>query len=147
MLEGGNQEIARWLNEKAVDLCFCAAPDSKTSCDWLPLYQDEMVVWLPKDHPMANQTSYPVAMLSQEKFIHTLPNEDTDQDRLIVAEKLQLNERYTTRDGFTTYNMVEAGTRRERQSTADFTKVARCSCRSAIATGSLCVTWSGCAKL
>ena len=109
MLEGGNQEIARWLNEKAVDLCFCAAPDPKTSCDWLPLYQDEMVVWLPKDHPMANQTSYPVAMLSQEKFIHTLPNEDTDQDRLIVAEKLQLNERYTTRDGFTTYNMVEAG--------------------------------------
>ena len=58
---------------------------------------------------MANQTSYPVAMLSQEKFIHTLSNEDTDQDRLIVAEKLQLNERYTTRDGFTTYNMVEAG--------------------------------------
>ena len=109
MLEGGNQEIARRLNEKAVDLCFCAAPDPKTSCDWLPLYQDEMVVWLSKDHSMANQTSYPVAMLSKEKFIHTLPNEDTDQDRLIVAEKLQLNERYTTRDGFTTYNMVEAG--------------------------------------
>lgn len=109
MMEGGNQEIARWLNEKSVDLCFCAAPDPKTVCDWLPLYQDEMVAWLPKDHPMANRPSYPVEMLSQEKFIHTLPNEDTDQDRLIVGENLQLNERYTTRDGFTTYNMVEAG--------------------------------------
>ena len=96
---------------------------------------------------MANQTSYPVAMLSQEKFIHTLPNEDTDQDRLIVAEKLQLNERYTTRDGFTTYNMVEAGLGVSVNQRLISQKWQGASCRSAIATGSLCVTWSGCAKL
>lgn len=45
----------------------------------------------------------------REPFIHTSPDHDTDQDRLLAALWLHPQTRFTTRDGFTTYNMVAAG--------------------------------------
>lgn len=106
--EGGNAEMRKWLSEKSVDCCFCAGMNPEGT-DWIPLYQDEMVAWLPKDHPMASANSYPVRNLEQEPFIHTDPDDDTDQDRLIQKWHLKMNTRYTTRDGFATYNMVASG--------------------------------------
>jgi DNA-binding transcriptional LysR family regulator len=107
--EGGNAEMGQWLNSRAVDLCFCAKPANGTYCDWLPLYEDEMVMWLPEGHPYAHAARYPLREIEHEAFIHTLANHDTDQDRLIREEGLLVQDRYTTRDGFTTYSMVEAG--------------------------------------
>lgn len=109
MKEGGNLEIGSWLNEHAIDLCFGAKPAKGVSAEWIPLYKDEMVAWLPADHPKAHARYFRVKDFNKEPFIHTLPNRDTDQDRLIAAEKLTPNTRFSTRDGFTTYNMVEAG--------------------------------------
>ena len=45
----------------------------------------------------------------REPFIHTSPDHDTDQDRLLAALWLHPQTRFTTRDGFTAYNMVAAG--------------------------------------
>ncbi|MGN0363617.1 MAG: LysR family transcriptional regulator [Bilifractor sp.] len=108
MQEGGNLDMARWLSEKSVDLCICAKP-ANSAYRWIPLYRDEIVVWLPIDHPLAKEKAIPIRCLEKEAFIHTSPGQDTDQDRLIEAQHLHMNEKYTTRDGFTTYNMVEAG--------------------------------------
>lgn len=107
--EGGNLEMKRWLNEKSVDCCFCAEPSPGTICDWLPIFQDEIVVWLPKSHPKAGADSFPIRDLEKEPFIYTSPNHDTDQDRLLSAEHLNPNVCYSTEDGFSTYNMVAAG--------------------------------------
>lgn len=106
--EGGNSEIRSWLASGQIDLAICAKP-SDHQLNWHLLFKDRLVAWLPKTHPLANAVAYPVGRLSQEDFIHTLPNKDTDQDRLIKEAGLTLKEKYTTRDGFTTYNMVEAG--------------------------------------
>lgn len=38
-----------------------------------------------------------------------MPDHDTDQDRLLAALRLHPQIHFTTRDGFTTYNMVAAG--------------------------------------
>ena len=51
LLEGTNQELAQWLNEKAVDCCLAAKPGADVAYDWIPLKDDELVVWLPPDHP------------------------------------------------------------------------------------------------
>ena len=67
------------------------------------------MVWLPKEHPKAKQKNYKIKDLEAEDFIHTLPGQDTDQDRLIQQEGLNLQTRFTTKDGFTTYQMVKAG--------------------------------------
>jgi DNA-binding transcriptional LysR family regulator len=106
--EGGNLEMAKWLEEQSVDCCFCARP-SLSGIDWIPLYHDELVMWLPKDHPLAHAKSYPVARLEEEHFIHTMPGQDNDLDRLISRLHLKMNTDFTTKDAFSTYNMVEAG--------------------------------------
>lgn len=108
MLEGGNREMSRWLSEKSVDCCFLAEP-GETPCDWTPLFKDEIVAWLPKHHPYANAASFPIEKLADEVFIHTQPGEDTELDRLLSAQNLKPNVGFTTRDAFTTYNMVAAG--------------------------------------
>ena len=108
MQEGGNREMAKWLQEKSVDCCFCAKP-KLVLCDWFPVYRDELVAWLPRDHPLAESDSFPVNALETEPFIHTSPDHDTDQDRLLATFDLHPQTCFTTRDGFTTYNMVEAG--------------------------------------
>lgn len=109
VIEGGNKELTRRLNEKSVDLCFCGEPSKSANCDWIPLYKDRMVAWLPPDHPKASNKTFKISDLEKYPFIHTFPNQDSDQDRLIESENLILNERYSTKDAFTTYNMVEAG--------------------------------------
>lgn len=108
MQEGGNREMAKWLQEKSVDCCFCAKPNMP-DCDWISVYKDELVVWLPKGHPRTAEAAFPVKDLEKEPFIHTSPDHDTDQDRLLAAFDLHPHTCFTTRDGFSTYNMVEAG--------------------------------------
>lgn len=109
MKEGGNKEMTRWLNEKSVDCCFCAEPSANTLCDWIPIRQDELLVWIPKSHPKSKMKSFPINDLEKEPFIFTMPNQDTDIDRLLRDEKLSPNIRFSTADAFTTYCMVEAG--------------------------------------
>ena len=109
LLEGGNKEIAKWLAEKSVDICLCAEPQDSGEYRWKELYRDPLVAWLPKDHPKVKQKTYRIKDLETEEFIHTLPGQDTDQDRLIKQEGLKLKTRFTTKDGFTTYQLVKAG--------------------------------------
>ena len=108
MQEGGNLEMARWLNERSVDCCFGAQMHGD-KYDWLPVFRDELVAWLPRGHELAEADAFPLTRLQNEPFIHTSPNHDTDQDRLLEQHDLHPQTCFTTRDGFTTYNMVEAG--------------------------------------
>ena len=108
MQEGGNLEMARWLNERSVDCCFGAQMHGD-KYDWLPVFRDELVAWPPRGHELAEADAFPLMRLQNEPFIHTSPNHDTDQDRLLEQHDLHPQTCFTTRDGFTTYNMVEAG--------------------------------------
>ena len=80
MQEGGNLEMARWLNERSVDCCFGAQMHGD-KYDWLPVFRDELVAWLPRGHELAEADAFPLMRLQNEPFIHTSPNHDTDQDR------------------------------------------------------------------
>jgi DNA-binding transcriptional LysR family regulator len=107
--EGGNRELSSWLAESSIDCCFSAKPSASVTCDWLPLWQDELVAWLPADHPQANDDTFPLKDLEKYPFIITLPEEDTDIDRLLSAEDLHPDIRFSTADVFTSWRMVEAG--------------------------------------
>ena len=69
LLEGTNQELAQWLNEKAVDCCLAAKPGADVAYDWIPLKDDELVVWLPPDHPWTAEKEIPVEWLNGAPFI------------------------------------------------------------------------------
>lgn len=100
--------MAQWVSQRSVDCCFCAEPGPRVECDWIPLYEDELLAWLPANHPKA-AGPFPLADVQTEPFIVTSPDQDTDIDRLMAANHLQPNTRFTTADAYTTYRMVEAG--------------------------------------
>lgn len=106
--EGSNQELGRWLGEKSVDCCFAPRPDPALGCDWIPLVEDEQVAWLPADHPLAGAEAFPVHAFDGAPFIITMPGQDTDIDRLIRKYDLKPDIRFSTRDAYSTYRMVEA---------------------------------------
>ena len=57
MQEGGNLEMARWLNERSVDCCFGAQMHGD-KYDWLPVFRDELVAWLPRGHELAEADAF-----------------------------------------------------------------------------------------
>ena len=70
---------------------------------------DELLAWLPKNHPGAGEASFPLCALENEPFIITMPNQDTEIDRLLGSRHLTPDIRFSTADAYTTYCMVEAG--------------------------------------
>lgn len=109
MLEGTNQELAQWINEKAVDCCLAAKPGGDVAYDWIPLKDDELVVWLPPDHPWTAEKEISVEWLNGAPFVIPLPDHDTDIDRFLAAKQVQPDIRFTTTDPYTAYCMVEEG--------------------------------------
>lgn len=108
LYEGSNLTMDRFLNEKSVDCCFCALPRT-ASVDWIPIFEDEVVAWVPKDHPAAKAGVLDIRDLAKEPFIQTHPGEDTETDTLIHKFHLKLDVRFTTLNAYTTYNMVSNG--------------------------------------
>lgn len=106
--EGSNLTMARSLGERSVDCCFCAKLPSG-AYDWIPLYEDELVAWVPADHPSVAAGVFNIEDLEKEPFIYTTPAQDNELDRLLHRFNLSPNVRFTTRNAFTTYNMVAAG--------------------------------------
>ena len=107
--EGGNQKMSQWLTEKSVDCCFSEKPSEDISFDWIPICDDELVVWLPHNHPRALDRAFPIHALEGESFIIPMPNQDTDIDRLLKKYNVTPDFRLSTVDAFTAYCMVEAG--------------------------------------
>lgn len=107
--EGSNRDMAGWLADKSVDCCYAAKPMQDGEYDWLPLLEDELVMWLPPDHPRCHDVAYPVEALAGEPFIMTMPNQDTDIDKLLQTYHVQPDIRFSTVDAYTTWKMVEAG--------------------------------------
>ena len=106
--EGGNRDMAHWLSEKSVDMCFCAE-QSREICEWTPLFEDEISVWLPKDHPKCAAASFPLPEIDREPFIHIQPGEDTEIDRILSQNGLHPEVCFTTRDAYSAWHLVAAG--------------------------------------
>ena len=107
ILEGGNSYLIELLEERKADMCFLSECDM--DFQWIPLKKDELLVWLPNNHPRATCESFPLKELNSSPFIKTLPNRDTDIERLFKKENIKPNIKFTTVDNYSTYAMVSAG--------------------------------------
>mgnify|MGYP000116806613 CR=1 FL=1 len=76
---------------------------------WLPIRQDELMVLLPKNHPLADRESFPVESLKTEPFIDSYPGMETDITLIFDKLKARPDARYSTMDITATYAMVSAG--------------------------------------
>lgn len=62
------QIILNMLEHGEIELCFCSQP-SRESIHWFKLFSEEIVLIVPKDHPLAAQESVPLRDLAAEPFI------------------------------------------------------------------------------
>ncbi len=107
--EGTNAELSEMLRDHSVDFCFAAKPSEQTVCEWIPILEDELNVWLPEDHPDADGSRFPVRRLADYPFIMIQPGSDTDLDRVFLIVKVRPDIHFVTKDAYSAYRMVEAG--------------------------------------
>ena len=107
--EGTNTELAEALEERTIDLSLAAPPPDTVECDHIPILKDELLVWLPPNHPLARAPSFPIQELASFPFIITQPGQDTDIDRLLSRYHIHPDVHFATKDAYSTYRMVEAG--------------------------------------
>ena len=76
IVNGTSSELAEMLLDHRTDFCLISHRDDLPV--WLPIRQDELMVLLPKSHPLAAQEAIPVENLKTEPFIESYPGMETD---------------------------------------------------------------------
>ena len=108
LMEGIRQDVTQWLDEKKADFGLISYQTSMPY-DWIPLADDPMLAVLPKDHPLATQTAYPLENCAKEQFIMPALGRDTDVISLFEDHNLSTNIRFSTIGNFATLAMIEQG--------------------------------------
>lgn len=104
---GYSTELLDKLNAHQIDLCIISKREGNH--DWYPMMQDEMMAWLPVDHPLARRKKVPVKVFEKEAYIETYPERDIDNVRVFTKCKVTPNLQFASMDSYATYAMVEAG--------------------------------------
>lgn len=80
LMTGEYYEISEWLRRGAIDCGFLAVPASN-DFETTPILHDTMVAILPKDHPMADASVFPLEQLPHENFVRLMEIEDYEFNR------------------------------------------------------------------
>ena len=91
------------------DIDFCVISKRKGNCEWIPLFDDEMVAWVPQNHPAVQKNKYSFKEQTNDPFIMIYPGTETDTTNVLGKYGIKPNTRYTTTDTYAAYSMVEAG--------------------------------------
>ncbi|MDD3337173.1 MAG: LysR family transcriptional regulator [Eubacteriales bacterium] len=108
LLNGDYHDISRWIAEGAVDVAFVTLPQ-EGECELIPLKDDPLLVILPKEHPLAGLTSFPLQALGKEPFISLLASSAHDVRRVVEGRSIEIKVRYFTKDDYALIAMVENG--------------------------------------
>ena len=107
-MTGEYYEISEWLRRGAIDCGFLAIPASN-DFETTTILHDTMVAILPKDHPMADASVFPLEQLPHENFVRLMEIEDYEFNRLLDHYNIHPEVTYDTTSDFALLSMVEAG--------------------------------------
>lgn len=107
IIEGTSSELSGYLENGKADFCIISRQEGKQR--FIPLRQDRIVAWLPKEHILSRQASLSLKVLEKEPYIEIYPDMDTDNSRLLLKKRICPNTQYSTKDIYAAYSMVEAG--------------------------------------
>jgi LysR family transcriptional regulator, low CO2-responsive transcriptional regulator len=104
---GNAVETFSWLREGQIDVGIVSDPPGDNAFAYEPLFSDKLVVAVPKSHPLANLSIFPLKALARERL---LVRESSSRTRLAVeallqavnvtpAEIMELHTRETIREG------------------------------------------------
>lgn len=83
---GNAPETFSWLSQAEIDIGIVSDPPADEAFAYEPLFNDRLIVALPKNHSRANDLVFPVAALAQERL---LMRDATSRTRAAIEELLQ----------------------------------------------------------
>ncbi len=108
LLMGNYEEIEEWVASGKADCGFLPLPIS-TPLETIHLEMDELLVALPKDHPLADCEKFPLQALTSDPFILAKTGKRVDSEQIFKNHRLMPNIRCSTFDDYAIMAMVESG--------------------------------------
>lgn len=107
LFEGSYEEVRHWIESSVVDLGFITLPID--NIDTIPLMQDQMVVFLPANHPLKDSKTLTLGQIAKDPII--LPSGDNDPflRSLFRSYGITPNIQFEVRDTATLLAMVQEG--------------------------------------
>lgn len=111
ILERGSLSILRLLEKGKLDIGFVMIGEEIAGVEVVPVVKSELLLCLPKEHPLAGLPKVPIEALKDQRFI--LLKEDTYSRKLIIEEcernHYSPNIIFSTRQTQSIINLVEQG--------------------------------------
>lgn len=108
LLLGDYTEIEEWIANGRVDCGFLRLP-TRRDFETIFLEQDNLLVILPENHPLADCERFPVAALCGDPFMLLEKGAKAEVSEIFERYKLTPNVRFTTWDDYAIMSMVESG--------------------------------------
>jgi DNA-binding transcriptional LysR family regulator len=105
--EDEDDEVARWIGERRVDVGFIVLPDERF--DTIPLLEDQFVALLPASHPLAGKPAVRLSDLCERSSVMTLACSVRFVERIFAAEGLRPEIKHRYAQIITLVKMVESG--------------------------------------
>ena len=103
--EGGTDEIEQWIDNHSIDLGFLSERHMK-QMEFLPLYEDPLMIILPLDHPKAKDKSMPMKEVQEQPFIISTIGTDYDIHNALNDAKITPHIKYSCTDDHAIVSMV-----------------------------------------
>jgi DNA-binding transcriptional LysR family regulator len=108
LLVGDYAEIEAWILEGRVDCGFLRLP-AHPDLESIFLEQDQMLVILPEDHPLAHCDRFPVTALCSDPFMLLEKGAKAEVAEIFERHRLTPKVKFTTWDDYAIMSMVESG--------------------------------------
>ena len=108
LLLGDYAEIEQWIVDGRVDCGFLRLP-TLPELETVFLAQDELLVVLPPDHPLAQCERFPVSALAEDPFLLLEKGGKGEISEIFARCGLTPDVRFTTWDDYAVLSMVEKG--------------------------------------
>ena len=108
LLMGDYEEVENWILEGRVDCGFLRLP-VRTGLDTIALKQDEYLVVLPEEHPLARKKKVRIQDLERQPFMLLEHGGRTEVTDLLERYQVHPQIRFTTWEDFAIMAMVEKG--------------------------------------
>ncbi len=108
LLLGDYSEIEQWILDGRVDCGFLSLP-AHEELETCFLEQDQLLAILPENHPLADETYFPIEALCNAPFMLLEKGGKSEISGLLEKHNLQPNVQFTTWDDYAVMSMVESG--------------------------------------
>ena len=107
LLEGQSSELAHAVEQRKADFCIISRRDG--DFDWTPLLDDPLMAIVSAAHPLIEKAVVTAEDLRREPFIMMYPEVETDCSRYLESAGVTPDVRFSCRDTYAVYYMIEAG--------------------------------------